>query len=192
MDAHNQRARTILENTEQVRTPEEVQTAVSKIATELNERFNHMEPDAFPLFLGIMGGAVVFAGQLLPQLTFPLEFDFIHVSRYGNEEHGSEIIWKVIPRQNVMNRIIVVLDDILDEGETLAHVQRRLLEMGAAKVILAVFADKQTGAKKPVIPDHIGMMVPNKFVIGFGMDIEGYWRNLPDIRVVTSPPVDKT
>jgi hypoxanthine phosphoribosyltransferase len=190
MDSHNERAKNILKLTEQIFTPEEVQVAVSKVATELNERFTHIETESFPLFLAVMGGAIVFAGQLLPQLNFPLEFDFIHVSRYGAEEHGSEIVWKVIPRQNVMNRIIVVLDDILDEGETLSHVQERLLDMGAAKVILAVFGDKQTGAKKPIKPDHIGMALPNRFVIGFGMDIEGYWRNLPDIRALRTnlPP----
>ena len=184
MDFHNERAKEILKKTEQICTPEEVQAAVTRIATELNERFNHIETGAYPLFLGVMGGAIVFAGQLLPQLTFPLELDLLHVSRYGNEEHGSEVIWKVIPRQNVMNRVIVVLDDILDEGETLAHVQKRLLEMGAAKVILAVFADKQTGVKKPVMADHVGLTLPNRFVVGFGMDIEGYWRNLPDIRAI--------
>ncbi|MCL1886941.1 MAG: hypoxanthine-guanine phosphoribosyltransferase [Betaproteobacteria bacterium] len=189
MNSHNKRAKDILKKTEQVCTPEEVQAAVNKVAIELNERFNHVETESFPLFLGVMGGAVVFTGQLLPKLTFPLEFDFIHVSRYGSEEHGSEVIWKVIPRQNVMNRIVVVLDDILDEGETLAHIQKRLLEMGASKVILAVFGDKQTSAKKPVTPDHIGITLPNKFVIGFGMDIEGYWRNLPDIRALTTDPL---
>ncbi len=189
MDSHNERAKKILQRTEQICSPEEVQAAVNKVATELNERFNHVETESFPLFLGVMGGAVIFSGQLLPRLNFPLEFDFIHVSRYGNDEHGSEVIWKVIPRQNVMNRVIVVLDDILDEGETLAHVQKRLLEMGAAKVILAVFGDKQLNAKKPVTPDHVGMTLPNRFVIGFGMDIEGYWRNLPDIRALTVDPL---
>lgn len=189
MISHHERARKLLEKTEQICTPEQVQAAVLKVAAELNERFSHMEPEPFPLILGVMGGAVVFSGQLLPHLNFPMEFDFIHVSRYGGEEHGSEIIWKVIPRQNVMNRVVVVLDDILDEGETLAHVQRRLLEMGAAKVILAVFADKQINAKKPVIPDHVGLLLPNRFVIGFGMDIEGYWRNLPDIRAMTVDPL---
>jgi len=189
MDFHSDRAKKILQRTEQICSPEEVQAAINKVATELNERFNHVETESFPLFLGVMGGAAVFSGQLLPRLTFPLEFDFIHVSRYGSEEQGSEVIWKVIPRQNVMNRIIVVLDDVLDEGETLAHVQKRLLEMGAAKVILAVFGDKQLNTKKPVTPDHVGMMLPNRFVIGFGMDIEGYWRNLPDIRALTVDPL---
>jgi hypoxanthine phosphoribosyltransferase len=189
MILHHERAKALLEKSIPLRTAEEAQAAVIKVATELNERFNHIESnDAFPLLLSVMGGAAVFTGQLLPRLTFPMEFDFIHVSRYGNEEHGSEVIWKVIPRQNVMNRLVVVLDDILDEGETLLHVQRRLLEMGAEKVILAIFADKLTGAKKPVKADHVGMELPNQFVIGFGMDVEGYWRNLPDIRVLPQYP----
>ena len=189
MDYHNERAKKILQNTKQLCAPEEVQAAVKKVATELNERFNSIETDSFPLFLSVMGGASVFTGQLLPQLNFPLEFDFLHVSRYGNEDHGSEIIWKVIPRQNVMNRIVVILDDIVDEGETLFHVQRRLLEMGAVKVILAVFADKLINSQKPITLDHVGMQLPNKFIIGFGMDIEGYWRNLPDIRELTIDPL---
>ncbi|MDR1311172.1 MAG: hypoxanthine-guanine phosphoribosyltransferase [Burkholderiaceae bacterium] len=187
MILHHERAKALLKKSVLLRTAEEVQAAVVKVAAELNERFSRIESnDAFPLLLSVMGGAAVFTGQLLPHLTFPMEFDFIHVSRYGNEEHGSEVIWKVIPRQNVMNRLVVVLDDVLDEGETLLHIQRRLLEMGAEKVVLTVFADKQTGAKKPVKADHIGMELPNQFLIGFGMDVEGYWRNLPDIRAL--PP----
>jgi hypoxanthine phosphoribosyltransferase len=97
-----------------------------------------------------MGGAVVFTGNLLPQLTFPLEFDYIHVSRYGDEDKGGEVVWKVVPRSNVAGRTVIVLDDILDEGETLAHVKQRLLDMGAKEVILAVFADKAIGKVKPV------------------------------------------
>ncbi len=189
MDYHNDRAKRILLKTRRIRSPQEVQDAVRKVATELNERFNSVEVDSFPLFLSVMGGASVFTGQLLPQLNFPLEFDFLNVSRYGNDDHGSEIIWKVIPRQNVMNRIVVILDDIVDEGETLYHVQKRLMDMGAVKVILAVFADKLLTSKKPIVLDHVGMELPNKYFVGFGMDIEGYWRNLPDIRELTVDPL---
>jgi hypoxanthine phosphoribosyltransferase len=184
MKFHNERARELLKNTQVVFTSDEVQAGITKVASELNERFNYVETDVYPLFLGVMGGAVVFTGQLLPQLTFPMEFDFLHVSRYGSEEAGNEVIWKVIPRQNVMNRVIVVLDDVLDEGETLFQVQKRLLEMGASKVILVVFGDKYTGSKKMVYVDHTGLSLPNQYLIGFGMDIEGYWRNLPDIRIL--------
>jgi hypoxanthine phosphoribosyltransferase len=117
---------------------------------------------------------VVFTGQLLPQLRFPLEFDYIHVSRYDG-------MWKVVPRPNVAGRTIVLLDDILDEGETLAQVKARLLDMGAAEVVIAVFADKAHKRGKPVKADIVGVTIPNQFVVGFGMDAEGYWRNLPGL-----------
>ena len=185
MNSHIERARELLKKTELVFSTEQVQAAVAKVANELNERFNYVESDTFPLFLGVMGGSVVFTGQLLPQLTFPMEFDFLHVSSYGTDDHGNEVIWKVIPRRNVMNRVIVVLDDVLDDGETLFQVQKRLIEMGAAKVILVVLGEKHTGTKKQVLVDHVGMPLPNKFLVGFGLDVEGYWRNLPDIRSIT-------
>lgn len=128
-----------------------------------------------------MGGAVVFTGQLLTQLDFPLEFDYIHVTRYGDDDKGGQVVWKVIPRSNVEGRTIIVVDDILDEGETLAHVKQRLLDMGAAEVILAVFADKDLKKAKPVQADIVGLTIPNRFVVGFGMDAYGYWRNLPGL-----------
>lgn len=106
------------------------------------------------------------------------------MSHYGNEEHRDEFIWKVIPRQNVINRLVIVIDDILDEGQTLLHVKEKLLDMGASRVVLVTFAEKNTGIAKPVRADYVGVSVPNQFVIGFGMDNEGFWRNLPDIRVL--------
>ncbi|MEW6763564.1 MAG: hypoxanthine-guanine phosphoribosyltransferase [Pseudomonadota bacterium] len=178
-DYHHDRARALLANATQIVTPEEVQAAVKRVAVQLNTRFNAEK--SFPLVLGVMGGAVVFTGNLLPQLDFPLEFDYIHVSRYGDADRGGQIVWKVIPRQDVTGRIIVVVDDILDEGETLAHVKQRLLDMGAAEVIIAVFADKDLKRAKPIKADLIGLTLPNEFVVGFGMDVYNYWRNLPGL-----------
>lgn len=178
---HVDRARTLLQNAEEIFDEAAVQQAVSQMADELNTRFDRPEDDTFPLVLGVMGGAVVFVGNLLPQLRFPLEFDYIHVSRYGDDDQGGKVVWKVIPRPNVAGRTIIVLDDILDEGETLAHVKQRLLDMGAAEVIVAVFADKDIKRAKPIKADLIGLTIPDKFVVGFGMDVYGYWRNLPGL-----------
>jgi hypoxanthine phosphoribosyltransferase len=178
-DFHHNRARALLQNAEEIFDKEAVQSAVRSVADTLNARFSNEEE--FPLVLGVMGGAVVFTGSLLPQLDFPLEFDYIHVTRYGDEDRGGEVVWKVIPRQNVAGRTIIVVDDILDEGETLAHVKQRLLDMGAKDVIITVFADKNIGKRKPVTADIVGLTIPNKFVVGFGMDVYGYWRNLPGL-----------
>lgn len=182
---HHERARKLRENAEEIFDHDAVQEAVARVARTLNERYDNPDEEAFPLVLGVMGGAVVFTGQVLPQLTFPLEFDYIHVSRYGDDDQGGQVVWKVIPRSNVAGRTVIVLDDILDEGETLAHVKQRLQEMGAKEVVLCVFADKDIGRAKPVQADIVGLTIPNKFVVGFGMDAYGYWRNLPGLWAIT-------
>lgn len=180
-DFHANRASKLLDKAELIHDHAAVQAAVARVAGALNQRFLRADSPAFPLVLGVMGGAVVFTGQLLPQLSFPLEYDYIHVTRYGDEEKGGKVAWKVIPRSDVQNRVVIVVDDILDEGDTLAHVKQRLLDMGAAEVVIAVFADKLIGRAKPVKADYVGVTVPDKFVVGFGMDARGYWRNLPGV-----------
>jgi hypoxanthine phosphoribosyltransferase len=177
------RAKTLLANAEEIVNREAARDAVGAVAAALNTRFGAQSDGGFPpvpLVLGVMGGAVVFTGQLLPQLDFALEFDYLHVSRYDDGEAGGAK-WKVVPRQSVAGRTIVLLDDILDEGETLAQVKARLLEMGAAEVVIAVFADKAHKGAKPVNADIVGVNIPNRFVVGFGMDVEGFWRNLPGL-----------
>lgn len=134
-----------------------------------------------PLILSVMGGAVVFTGQLLPRLRFPLEFDYVHVSRYGRGTQGGEITWQVRPKETIAGRTVLVLDDILDEGETLAAVRERILEGGAQTFYSAVLADKDIGRPKPIAADFVGVRVPDRYVFGFGMDAHGFWRNLPAI-----------
>ena len=131
-----------------------------------------------------MGGAVVFSGQLLPLLNFPLDFDYIHATRYGNETQGNVLQWKVMPKENVAGRVVLVLDDILDEGHTLAAIRDKVLELGANSFHCAVFADKVTGRVKPIQADFVGINLPNRYVFGFGMDVRGAWRNLPAIYAV--------
>lgn len=172
-----QQARDVLQQAELVCSEREVQEAVVRVAREINAAL----ADAYPLVLSVMGGAVVFTGQLLPMLTFPLDFDYVHVSRYGGGQQGRGLNWKVEPQENVAGRVVLVLDDILDEGGTLAAVRQRVMDMGAARFYSAVFADKLNGMDKPARADFVGLEVPNRFVFGYGMDIQGAWRNLPAI-----------
>jgi len=185
-DFHHAKARALLAHAEEIVSKEDVAAAVTQVAGVLNQRFNAAGNEEFPLVLGVMGGAVVFTGNLLPQLDFPLEFDYIHVTRYGDDDQGGQVVWKVIPRQSVQGKTIIVVDDILDEGETLAQVKQRLLDMGAAEVILVVFADKDIGRAKPVTADIVGLTIPNRFVVGYGMDVYGYWRNLPGLWAISA------
>ena len=170
-------ARALLARAEVVCAAGEVREAVGRLAGEITSRL----ADDYPMVLAIMGGATVFAGQLLPLLAFPLEFGAIAVTRYGNTTRGSEIDWRLAPGEDVRGRTVLVLDDILDEGITLAAVRARLEELGAGRVLTAVLADKDLGRAKPVVPDFVGVRVPDRYVFGFGMDAYGVWRNLPAI-----------
>lgn len=177
---NNRQAREILHNAELLFPEAEVNAAVHRVAGEINAAL----ADQHPLVLSVMGGAVVFTGQLLPLLNFPLDFDYVHVSRYGNAKQGGEMHWKVAPRENVRGKVVLVVDDILDEGETIAAIKQRVMELGASRFYSAVFADKKHGKAKPVQADFIGLTVPDRFVFGYGMDIHGAWRNLPEIYAV--------
>jgi len=173
-------AREILLKADLLYPAEQVQAALHKVAQQINDQLS----EAHPLVLSVMGGAVVFSGQLLPLLTFPLDFDYVHVSRYGDARHGGALHWKVAPGESVRGRVVLLVDDILDEGHTLAALHQRVLELGAARCYSAVFADKRHGRPKPIRADFVGLELPDRFVFGYGMDIEGAWRNLPAIYAV--------
>lgn len=179
-----QDAKKLLADSEVLFTVEEVNAATSRVAKEINRDFS----DQHPLILSVMGGAVVFSGQLLPQLDFPLDFDIVQVSRYGEKTVGSQLNWRVAPRDNIVGRNVIILDDILDEGITLAAIVDLVKRNGAKTVACAVFCVKDYGeeinSKKPLKADYVGISVPNRFIFGYGMDVSGAWRNLPAIYAV--------
>ena len=180
MNLSGPQALEVLQHAELIFPAQEVQAAVVRVAQEINAAL----ADKHPLILSVMGGAVVFTGQLLPLLTFPLDFDYVHVSRYSGNRQGGALHWKVEPQENVAGRVVLVVDDILDEGGTMDAIRQRVMELGAAGVYSVVFADKLNGVDKPVRADFVGLEVPDRFVFGFGMDIHGAWRNLPAIYAV--------
>jgi|SRR5262245_23240804 len=169
-----------LENSDSIASAEEVQAAIRRVASEIEQRLGA----AYPMVLAVMGGAVVFAGQLLPLLRFPLDYDYIHASRYGAATRGAEVDWKVSPPHLVRGRSVLVLDDILDHGETMNAIKNRLLELGAKEFYCAVLVEKKLTMKKPIRADFVGLTIPDRFVFGCGMDAKGYWRNLPEIRAM--------
>ncbi len=170
-------ARTVLAAAEQIYSTEEVARAVERVAADITRVLAEQNP----LALIVMSGAVVFAGQLLPQLAFPLDLDYLHLTRYANTTRGGKLEWKTLPQQSVAGRIVLVIDDVLDEGDTLAEIRRRLLADGAKTVYSAVFADKDIGKPKSAVADFVGVRLPNRYAFGFGMDVRGAWRNLPAV-----------
>ena len=167
----------ILAGAELLYPAEAVAVAVGRVAAEITDTLRERNP----LLLCVMSGGVPFAGQLMMQLHFPLDFDYLHVTRYGQEISGGTLSWRVKPQTLVEGRTVLILDDILDEGVTLAAIVERIKGLGAAACYTAVATDKLNGKEKPIQADFVALTVPDRFVFGYGMDVRGKWRNLPAI-----------
>jgi hypoxanthine phosphoribosyltransferase len=177
MNAGTDEAWRVLEAAELVLSADDVLAVVDRMARDIANAL----ADRMPVVLAVMRGSVVFAGHLLPRLHFPLEFDYLDVTRYGSDTVGGALDWKVSPGTGVAGRTVLVVDDILDEGHTLAAVRSKLLDAGASPFYSAVFARKETGRTRPIEADFTGIVLPNRYVFGFGMDARGLWRNLPGL-----------
>jgi len=171
------RAWQVLDSADLIHSAAAVDAAIARVAAEIAAELK----DRYPLVLSVMGGAVVFTGRLLPLLSFPLDFDYIHASRYGAATSGGAVDWKVEPTGNVAGRVVLVLDDILDIGDTMLAIRERVLGLGARAFYSAVLSDKCKGRAKPISADFVGLALPDRYVFGCGMDAHGIWRNLPAI-----------
>jgi hypoxanthine phosphoribosyltransferase len=134
-----------------------------------------------PLLVCIMSGGVVPFGKLLPRLQFPLEIDYVHATRYGKQLTGGQLQWVAGPHVDARGRTVLLVDDILDEGATLAGIEERYRADGARDVLKAVLVIKQRRRTHDVKIDFAGLEVPDRYVFGYGMDYKSYLRNAPGI-----------
>ncbi len=167
----------ILAQSDLLYSMENINQAMDELAQELVRDY----ADKNPLMLCVMNGAVMTAGHLLPRLTFKMELDYIHASRYGDKTAGGELLWRAEPVTKITDRHVVLIEDIYDEGITVSALREYCLKAGALSVSCVALLDKQHVSKKDASPEYVGLSVPNRYVFGFGMDVEGYWRNLPAI-----------
>lgn len=169
--------KTVFEKAELLHSKTEVEAALDAMAIQINQ----LLAERNPLVLCVMNGGLVTAGQLLTRLTMPLTIDAINASRYQNKTVGNEIEWIFTPKTSLKNRTILLVDDILDAGITLAAIYDYCLEQGASSVYTAVLLDKDLPQKKPITADFVGLKISDRYVFGYGMDYKGYWRNADGI-----------
>lgn len=181
-----QQARDVLESADLIYDASQIEQALDQLANQINDAVAQLDTGDQPmLVICIMNGGLILTGQLLPRLTFPLQVDFIHATRYRNQTCGGELEWKVEPHQSIEGRSLLILDDILDEGYTLDAVVAYCEDKGARRVIPAVMVEKKHGRRKSGIScEFIGLTVEDRYVFGFGMDYKGYHRNLNAIYAV--------
>ncbi len=160
----------------------QVQRAIQSIADSICETLS----ESNPIIFSVMNGGLIFTGQLLPLLPFPLESHYLHATRYRQETTGGILDWKVKPDVKIAGRTVLIIDDILDEGTTLLAIEEYCMNQGAERVLTAALVDKKHDRKAhPNLKcDFTGIYVEDRFLFGFGMDYKGYWRNAPGIYAV--------
>ncbi len=157
---------------------EAVDEAIAAMATALTQRLAGGDW----LAICLLQGGIVPAGQLLPRIDAPLQLDAVDITRYRDTTQGGALDWRFGPRNAVAGRQVLLLDDILDEGHSLAAVQRHLLAAGAHEVVIAVLVVKNHDRGDPhARADFFGLEVPDRYVFGYGMDYQGWYRNAPGI-----------
>ena len=159
---------------------QQVEAAIGKMGKDITTALEKKNP----LLLCVLTGAIVPTGQLLTHLDFPLELDYIHATRYSGETSGGKLHWIAEPRISLSNRVVLVVDDILDEGHTLAEILEYCHAQGASEVYSAALVEKLHDRKQDVQADFIGLEVEDRYVFGYGMDYKGYLRNAPGIYAV--------
>lgn len=170
-----------LKNAELLYSAEEVENAITRMAAEITAELETTNP----LILPVMVGGVMLTGKLVSQLNFPLQMDYVHATRYRSSTNGGTISWLKKPEKSLKDKTVLLIDDILDEGITLAAIIDYCYDEGAKKVFTAVLTDKELQIEKPIKKaDFTGLTIPDHYVFGYGMDYHEYHRNLAGIYAV--------
>ena len=168
----------VLKDADLVWSEADVDAAYARLAREISNALGA----STPLIIPVMMGGMVPASRILSQLNFPVEIDYVHATRYRGDVRGRTLEWIAHPSSDFKDRNVLVVDDILDEGITLAAIITHCQELGAREVHCAVLVDKQIGRPRVFDrADFTGLEVDDRYVFGCGMDYRGYFRNLPAI-----------
>ncbi|MDZ7663116.1 hypoxanthine-guanine phosphoribosyltransferase [Thiohalophilus sp.] len=159
---------------------QQVEAALDKMAAAMTQVLKNSDP----LVLCVLTGAIIPAGHLLTRLNFPLQIDYIHATRYAGGTSGGDLNWQVRPTHPLAGRNILIIDDILDEGITLAAIMEHCRAEGATEVYSAVLVEKMHDRKNGLQADFVGLRTEDRYLFGYGMDYKGYLRNAPGIYAV--------
>ena len=172
-----EQARQVLQNADRLYEVSEVEAALDRMAAAITAELSELDP----IVVCVMTGGVVPFGLLLPRLNFPMQVDYVHATRYSDRLYGDHLQWLSGPHRSFDDRVILLIDDIIDEGVTLAEIERRYIADGARRVYKAVLIVKDRNRRQDIEVDYPGLTVPNRYVFGYGMDYKSYLRNAPGI-----------
>lgn len=161
---------------------EELQSRIKAMAQEVSKDYEGKDP----VFVGVLKGVVLFFSDFIKQVTIPCQMDFMCISSYSGTESTGNMHVKMDISTQIKNRHVIVLEDIFDTGNSLNFTFHHLLSMEPASLKIVTLLDKPERRKPEVTlkADYIGFVIPNEFVVGYGMDYDEYYRNLPYIGIL--------
>lgn len=175
-----QQARQVQAAAELLYSEAQIEQVLDRMADEISDKL----ADANPIVLCVLNGALIPLGHLLTRLNFPLRQDYVHATRYQNGIRGADLEWVGRPETPLQDETVLVFDDILDEGITLAEIVDSCIKQGAKAVFSAVLVRKLHERSNGFVADFVGIEVEDRYVFGYGMDYKGYLRNAPGIFAV--------
>jgi hypoxanthine phosphoribosyltransferase len=182
MSADLEHIRQVMREADCLYNEAEVEAAIAKVGEQICKDLH----DKNPVVFCVMNGGLIFTGKLLTHLQFPLEASYLHATRYRNQTSGGELFWKAKPEVSFIDRDVLIVDDILDEGHTLSAIIEFCKHAGARSVHTAVLID--TDHDRKASPDlkanYVGLPCVDRYIFGYGMDYKGYWRNANGIFAV--------
>lgn len=156
---------------------ETIQQEIKRIAGQMNRDLAEKNP----IFLGILNGAFMFSCDLFKQITFPCQITFLKLASYEGTKTSGTVRQLIGINQDLKDRTVVLLEDIVDTGITLDTILRQLNGYEPREILVATLLHKPDALQKDVRLNYVGFEIPNEFVLGFGLDYNGYARNLPEI-----------
>lgn len=148
---------------------------------EISDQVNHDYADKNPIFLSILNGAFIFTADLFREITIPAEVSFIKLKSYRKMETSGKVKELLGLEHNIFDRNIIIIEDIVDTGKTLSHILEEFQELGAKSIEILTLLYKPNSNRFPVKLKYVGFDIPDDFVVGYGLDYDGYGRNLKDI-----------
>jgi len=175
-----QEAKKAFDEADRLHSYEDVCRAFDEMAIAMHDKLH----DKNPLMLCVVNGGIIPMGHLMTRLHFPLQVDYIHATRYRGETSGGILKWLVKPSFSLKERVVVIVDDVLDQGITLDELIKYCKAEGASEVYSAVLVEKEQQRPFEIVADFIGLKTVNRYLFGFGMDYKDYLRNADGIYAV--------
>ena len=163
---------------------EELEQVTTRLASEITEDYKNSSRKL--LILSILKGSLIFTADLIRKISLPMDIDFMKVSSYGSStiSSGQLKIFLDLKRDDMTDVDIVIVEDIVDSGRTLCNLKLYLEEKGAGSVKICTLFDKPSRREYELVPDYCGVVIPDKFVVGYGLDYDERYRNLPYVGIL--------